>query len=227
MIGIYKITSPSGKVYVGQSKDLIRRKKDYEKYIKTSNRQVKLLASINKYGWEKHLFEIIEECTFEELNIKERYWQEYYNSVEKGLNCIYTKTNDKPSQFGSETKEKMRIAQLGTKKSKETKLKMSNTRLGYKFTEESKLKMSNSRKGIKYSKETIEKMKIAASNRNLKPISCLSPDNVYFEFKSFKDASYHIGVKPQSIQRAVSKNKQCKKWKNFKLIEIAKEQNVK
>jgi hypothetical protein len=26
-------------------------------------------------------------------------------------------------------------------------------------------------------------MKIAASNRNLKPISCLSPDNVYFEFK--------------------------------------------
>ena len=50
MIGIYKITSPSGKVYVGQSKDLIRRKKDYEKYIKTSNRQVKLLASINKYG---------------------------------------------------------------------------------------------------------------------------------------------------------------------------------
>jgi len=37
MIGIYKITSPSGKVYIGQSKDLNKRKKDYQKYIKNSN----------------------------------------------------------------------------------------------------------------------------------------------------------------------------------------------
>lgn len=218
MIGIYKITSPSGRVYIGQSKDLIRRKKDYEKYIKNSNRQVKLLASINKYTWEKHFFEIIEECIFNNLNIRERFWQEHYNSVEKGLNCIYTKTNEKPSQFGTETKEKMRIAQTGTKKSEDTKLKMSKTRLGYKFTEEVKLKMSNIRKGIKYSKETIDKMKIAASNRNIKPISCVSPDNIYFEFKSFKEAALYIGVRPQSIQQAVSKNRQCKNWKNFKLI---------
>ena len=222
MIGIYKITSPSGKVYIGQSKDLIRRKKDYEKYIKNSNRQVKLLASINKYTWQKHFFEIIEECVFNDLNIRERFWQEYYNSIEEGLNCIYTKTNEKPSAFGNETKEKMRIAQTGSKKSEITKEKMSNARLGYKFTEKSKLKMSNSRKGIKYSKETIDKMKIAASKRNLKPISCLSPNDIYFEFNSFKEAALHIGVKPQSIQQAVSKNRACKKWKNFKLIEIIK-----
>jgi group I intron endonuclease len=222
MIGIYKITSPSGRVYIGQSKNLIRRKKDYEKYIKNSNRQVKLLASINKYTWEKHYFEIIEECAFIDLNIRERYWQEYYNSVEKGLNCIYTKTDEKPSVFGTETKEKMRIAQTGSKKSEMTKEKMSKIKIGYKFTEEAKLKMSNSRKGIKYSKETIDKMKIAASKRNLKPISCLSPDDIYFEFNSFKEAAAHIGVKPQSIQQAVSKNTTCKKWKNFKLIKIVK-----
>jgi group I intron endonuclease len=224
MIGIYKITSPSGRVYIGQSKDLIRRKKDYEKYIKNSNRQVKLLASINKYTWEKHFFEIIEECVFNDLNIRERFWQEYYNSVEKGLNCIYTKTNEKPSVFGSETKEKMKIAQTGSKKSKMTKEKMSKIRIGYKFTEEAKLKMSNSRKGIKYSKETIDKMKVVASKRNLKPISCLCPNNTYFEFDSFKEAALHIGVKPQSIQQAVSKNRPCKEWKNFKLIQIVKQQ---
>ena len=37
--GIYKITSPTDRVYIGQSNDLIRRKKDYEKYIKNSNRE--------------------------------------------------------------------------------------------------------------------------------------------------------------------------------------------
>lgn len=29
MTGIYKITSPSGKVYIGSSKDINRRKEDY------------------------------------------------------------------------------------------------------------------------------------------------------------------------------------------------------
>ena len=64
MVGIYKITSPSGRIYIGQSKDLNRRERDYQKYIKDSNSQVKLLASINKYNWENHIFEIIEECEF-------------------------------------------------------------------------------------------------------------------------------------------------------------------
>lgn len=218
MIGIYKITNQKGKVYIGQSRDLIRRELHYKKYIKSSCRQVKLVNSINKYGWESHLFEIIEECEFDKLNIRERYWQEYYNSVENGLNCIYTKTNDKPSSFGKETREKMRISQKGSKKSNETKLKMSISRTGHKLTDDIKLKISNSRKGIQYSIETIEKMKISASKRNLKPISCLSPDNTYTEFDSFKDAARHIGVKPQSIQLAVSKNGNSKGWKNFKLI---------
>ena len=116
----------------------------------------------------------------------------------------------------------MRIAQTGSKKSEMTKEKMSKIKMGYKFTEETKLKMSNSRKGIKYSKETIDKMKIAASKRNLKPISCLCPNDMYFEFNSFKEAALYIGVRPQSIQTAVSKNRSCKQWKNFKLIEIVK-----
>ena len=133
MIGIYKITSPSGRVYIGQSRDLDRRKIDYQKYIKNSNRQVKLLASINKYTWDKHFFEIIEICNFDDLNIRERYWQEHYNCVEKGLNCVYTKTNDKPAIFGLESKAKMSKAKLGKKVSEKTKLKMSLSKKGKKI----------------------------------------------------------------------------------------------
>lgn len=106
MVGIYKITSPSGKIYIGSSKNLDNRKNDY-KYNRIKY-QVKLYASIKKYGWDYHFFEILEECLYEEIYIRERYWQEYYNSVENGLNCLYVQTNEKPKILGTYTKDKMR-----------------------------------------------------------------------------------------------------------------------
>lgn len=224
MIGIYKIISPSGKIYIGQSRDLKRRKNDYEKYIKNSNRQIKLLASINKYGWESHVFEIIEECLFEDLNKRERYFQELYNSVDSGLNCIYTKTDEKPAIFGKESRDKMRNSRYGKKASLETRQKMSEKRKGFIFSEEVKLKMSKAALGKpkniseQSKKRMSEKIKIRLS----KPISCISPEGIYFEFSSFKEAALYIGVAPQSIQQAVSKKRNCKKWSNFKLIEIVK-----
>jgi group I intron endonuclease len=59
--GIYKITSPSCKVYIGQSINIKKRwnhhKGNYNK------EQPKLHRSFNKYGTENHIFEIIEECS--------------------------------------------------------------------------------------------------------------------------------------------------------------------
>lgn len=59
IFGIYKITSPSNKIYIGQSRDIINRKYRY----KSGNvsRQRMLYASLKKYGWENHKFEIIHE----------------------------------------------------------------------------------------------------------------------------------------------------------------------
>ena len=70
MVGIYKITSPSNKIYVGKSIDLDERKKNY-KYEGRRKKQHKLNNSINKYGWENHLFEIIEICEEENINDRE------------------------------------------------------------------------------------------------------------------------------------------------------------
>lgn len=95
MIGIYKITSPSNRVYIGQSKNI---KERFNNYFSLHNCkfQKKLYRSFLKYGVINHTFEVIEECKFLELNEKERYWQEYYNSIEIDLNCFYTKTDEKP-----------------------------------------------------------------------------------------------------------------------------------
>ena len=58
MIGIYKITSPSGKVYIGQSRNIKNRKWRYKRLDCKS--QVKLYSSFKKYGFDKHKFEIIQ-----------------------------------------------------------------------------------------------------------------------------------------------------------------------
>jgi predicted GIY-YIG superfamily endonuclease len=45
MIGIYKITSPSGKIYIGSSKNIERRKEDYRyKRFKYQINQPKLIS---------------------------------------------------------------------------------------------------------------------------------------------------------------------------------------
>lgn len=49
MIGIYKITSPSGKVYIGQSVNIERRFLDYKKSLK--NTQIKLYNSIGEASY--------------------------------------------------------------------------------------------------------------------------------------------------------------------------------
>lgn len=106
MIGIYKITSPSGRIYVGQSRDI---KKRFNKYKGIHCKEQPILYnSLRKYGVENHVFEVIEECEFEYLNIRERYWQDYYNVLgKKGLNSMLTETDEKPRVVSKETKAKI------------------------------------------------------------------------------------------------------------------------
>lgn len=93
-IGIYKITSPSNKIYIGQTVDFIKRKSHYKNLKR--NHQIRLYNSIIKYGWNSHTIELIEECNVDNLNSKERYWQDFYNVLDsQGLNCKLTKTFDK------------------------------------------------------------------------------------------------------------------------------------
>ena len=57
MTGVYKITSPSSRIYVGQSINIEKRFNQYEKKQNVSE-QKKLYNSFLKYGVENHIFEI-------------------------------------------------------------------------------------------------------------------------------------------------------------------------
>lgn len=108
--GIYKITSPSGRIYIGQSKNIINRWKHYKKV--DCKHQHILYHSFKKYGIENHKFEIIKRCNIEELNYWERYHQDFY--IEKGyklasnlMNCILTETKEKKKILSEVTKRKL------------------------------------------------------------------------------------------------------------------------
>ena len=144
MIGIYKITSPSNKIYIGQSINIDYRFLCYNK-LKCKG-QIRLYASLKKHGFDAHTFEVIEECDIEVLNERERHWQEYYNCTSKnGLNCELVST-----------KECLKVV------SEETKRKISNSLTGFRHTEESKIKISKGLTGRPVSEET--KRKISEAN---------------------------------------------------------------
>lgn len=114
MIGIYKITSPRGKVYVGQSRNIERRRKRYHA-LRDCKGQPKLYNSIVKYGFSEHVFEVLEECLVEELNRRERYWQDFYNVLEGGLNCVLVPADGLTKVLSAETLSNMSKAKLGKK----------------------------------------------------------------------------------------------------------------
>lgn len=83
MIGIYQIKNKvNGKVYIGQSVDIERRFNSH----KNSNEDHPLYRGFKKYGIDNFSFEIIEECLVSELNDKEIYYIDFYNSYDKGYN---------------------------------------------------------------------------------------------------------------------------------------------
>lgn len=85
MVGIYKITDKSnGKVYVGQSSNIKRRRREHFEWNKNSDQYIDIL--IRERGSENFTFEVLEECSKEELTSRERYYIEVYDSFYSGYN---------------------------------------------------------------------------------------------------------------------------------------------
>ena len=191
--GIYKITSPKGMVYIGQSVDIKSRFSYYKgghcKY------QKKLLNSFKKYGVEFHSFEILEECNMTELNKKEKYYINLFQTFDSlnGLNLTNGGDFKKLSKssigkisstlkrnkvnvgrvFSKETREKMRLSRIGKKHSPETIKKMSESKKGNKHnmfgiekSNETKDKIRQKHLGKKLTESTIEKMKLRTGIKN-------------------------------------------------------------
>jgi group I intron endonuclease len=182
MIGIYKITSPNGRIYIGQSIDIERRFRFY-KQMNCKNQPI-LYSSLKKYGVDTHIFEVIETCDESVLDTRERYWQEHYNVLNGGLNCNLTETSDKPKRHSEETKRKISESNKGKVFSDESKQKMSQTK------KKTSLGKGNTFYGKKHSdefKQYRSEVRSNGGNPNAKIV--LNLENGIF-YECAKDAAY-------------------------------------
>lgn len=194
---IYKFTSPSGKSYIGQTNNLIKRFSAHRR----SNVKTVFCSAIKKYGFDNFTHEILKE----NLNVDDaNYWEEFfiknhntiypfgYNLHSGGRNHVATiETKKKITDallarppMSDKTKAKMSESRTGNKNpffgkkhSELTKQKMSNARKNRKeYTDEQKLKISQAistaHKGKKRSAETIEKIKISNTGKKRTKETC-------------------------------------------------------
>lgn len=91
--GIYKIEYPNGKIYIGQSQNIYKRIIEHNQRARKGSHgssKIQLCEqAIQKYGQITQV-EILEECSINQLDDKEKYWINFYEATnkEKGYNLL-------------------------------------------------------------------------------------------------------------------------------------------
>jgi group I intron endonuclease len=176
MIGIYKITNPKNKVYIGQSINIDRRWNEYQKL--QCSQSKKIYNSLKKYGFENHIFEILEECNINNINDREEYYILLYNSHIDGLNI---KIASKPSWTGKKRYEHSEF------------LKNNGSGLSYKRTQEHKDNLSQMMKDVWVNKreEISKKISLNKIGKKVKSIKCNETKIIY---SSIKECSEQMNI---------------------------------
>lgn len=196
IVGIYKITSPSGKVYIGQSINIGNRKYNYKQ--KNCKTQIKLYYSLEKYSFKNHTFEIIEVCNFTSLNERE----------------VYHKQQELDRVGGDWSK--VLFCELydrgGGPRSDEVKQKISKTNKGRPFSEQQKINHKNSLEKRWKNKDKSDKGKSKHSPKGKqsireklwKPIIQYDlQGNFIKEWPSTNHAAEYYGVTSSAITRNI------------------------
>lgn len=182
---IYKIENLiNGKLYVGQTSRSIE-----SRFLDHSKGDMIIGRAIKKYGIQSFKISVIDNATDKQvLNEKEKYWIKQLNSLSpNGYNISiggtggnlgelvnkkisdYQKINGngfKNKRHSDETKERMRLAQLGKKQLEETVNKRISKVIGRKNTEETKEKMRHPHKKMKDTSK-MKKPKTEEHKRNI------------------------------------------------------------
>ena len=133
---IYKITNiQNNKSYIGQSIRPVEQR--FHRHINDALNNIldtHFARAIRAYGKESFKLEVIDTAnTQDELNQKEQYWIQYYNTVEDGYNetdaiskCGGNTYKSKTEEEMESIKEKIRQTKLGGKNPMARKIKRTN-----------------------------------------------------------------------------------------------------
>jgi group I intron endonuclease len=198
MIVVYKITSPSGKVYVGSTVDWKKRLATYKKL--NCKKQIKLFNSLKKYGAENHTFEILDHCDKSNVRQREHYYGHLFNVLSRnGLNHMLPKFGENLISVSEDFRIAIGLCKKGNKNN-----------LGRKFSLEWRTNMSNAKKGMvrkPHSDLTKNKMSNAAmGGKNHKAIILLNIQTGIF-YECFMDAANSIGMNYNTFRSRLYHNR--------------------
>jgi group I intron endonuclease len=136
---IYKIVSPTGRIYIGQTRRLSNRISCYK--TKGAINQHILNASLKKYGFDNHVFSIVEECSVDLLNEKEIFYIKEFNSFhydhpDIGMNLTIGGGGTNGHKMSKEVIERQSKKKLEEWNNPEYKERMRKVHTGYKMTEQ-------------------------------------------------------------------------------------------
>lgn len=172
---IYKFTSPSGKSYVGQTKEYKVRCRAHQA---PGSKCSAISSAIKKYGWDNFTRTILKDkLTLEEANHLEVFYIKYFDTIGKnGYNLMSGGANSSP---GKETRDKISAANTGKKHPPEFGAKITARQLGKPMSLEARANMSQAAKGKIISVETRIKLSQAGKLRinceKRKPVFGYSP----------------------------------------------------
>lgn len=163
---IYKLeNTQNGKVYIGQTSKLLSERFQAHVNVAKSGSNLKLSRAIRKYGEESFIISEIDSAkTKEELNTKEIYWIDFYDSLNSGYNktlggeggnTYIGKTEDELKEI----KNKISIANRGANNgNKGQYVGEKNSMYGKHHSDATKKKISDTLTGRVFSKEHNEKI---------------------------------------------------------------------
>lgn len=200
---IYKtINLTNGKCYIGQHTTT----KEYDSYLGSGSELKKDIATI---GSKYFLKGIIEYCNNkEELNEREKYWIEYYNTINEGYNIcegggvfpiLYGKNNGFfNKKHSDETRKKLSKAREGvepwnkgkkglqnaSEKQKQIASERHSGENNWNYGKKGKLSPSFGLKRSEENKLLLSETKKGAKNPNVGEFEILAPDNKVYIIKS-------------------------------------------
>jgi group I intron endonuclease len=211
----------TGKKYIGQTVNLNRRIISHRKDCR-NGLDNKFYRAVKKYGWDNFIFGIVAECEREDLNEKEIFFINNYDTYNNG----YNSTLGGGGRFGfvlsEDTKNKISLANRGNKMSEEQKKYLSDlnknrnvippNRKGCKMSESAKLKISEASKNRKFSESTRRKL----SESHGKEFTLISPEGNIVTGKNISEFCKNNNLNRTCIYNVLnSKALQHKGWKRL------------
>jgi group I intron endonuclease len=181
-IGIYTITNPEGKVYIGQSWNVEKR---WNAHKAGAKHCLKLIDSFMQFGYSSHKFEychlLPDDICQLTMNAYEQLYMDVYRAA--GIELLNLREGGGRGKHSEESRQKMCIAQRGKPVSDIARQRMSAartgmkippeiveksrlTRIGKKMPPEGVLKSALARTGAKRTDEARLKMSLAQKNKN-------------------------------------------------------------